>query len=102
VLADHPLGLPRLGASVVGLAVALAAGFSARASHPPAAATVLLVTLGGFASSLVTARAFFVGLAIVLVVGELLRQARLRAVIPASGDPQESRHPERLGPSADD
>jgi hypothetical protein len=66
----------RLGAAVVALALTMLVGMLLRASHPPAAATTLLVALG----SLRTAQqleALFIGLAILAVVGELIRRIRL-------------------------
>jgi CBS-domain-containing membrane protein len=76
VLTDHTLTLGRLGASVVAMALLMVVGGLLRASHPPAAATVLLITLGSLRdqSQLI---AFAIGLAILAVVGELLRRVRL-------------------------
>jgi hypothetical protein len=102
VFSGHPLSFPRLGASAVGLAVSVAAGFAARASHPPTSATVLLVTLAGFGTTPSTIFAFFVGLAIVAVGGELLRQARLRSEGPREVEPKRAPQPEKLGPSPDE
>jgi hypothetical protein len=102
VFSGHPLGLPRLGASAVALAVSVAVGFAARASHPPTSATVLLVTLVGFGTTPNTVFAFFVGLSIVAIGGELLRQARLRSEGPGEVEPKQAPRPESLGPSPDE
>jgi hypothetical protein len=76
VLTDHQLTVGRLGASVVGMAVSMLVGIVLRASHPPAAATVLLITLGSV-KTLEQVIALAIGLAILAVVGELLRRIRL-------------------------
>jgi hypothetical protein len=72
------LAPPRVYASV--LAVALTLFISAPrkiAFHPPAAATTLLVALGGFAPSWSSALTVLSGVLVVAVAGEFMRQLRL-------------------------
>jgi hypothetical protein len=76
VLTDHTLSVGRLGASVVAMALLMLIGGLLRASHPPAAATVLLITLGSVTDQ-TQLIAFAIGLAILAVAGELLRRLRL-------------------------
>jgi hypothetical protein len=76
VLTDHTLTAARLGASVVAMALSMLAGILLRASHPPAAATVLLITLGSI-KTVDQVIALALGLAILAVVGELIRRVRL-------------------------
>jgi len=49
----------------------------ARASHPPAAATTLLISLGGFRPTVHDALTIAAGVLVVAVVGEALRRLRL-------------------------
>jgi hypothetical protein len=76
VLTDQHLSVGRLGASVVAMALSMLLGLLLRASHPPAAATVLLITLGSV-RTVEQVVAFAIGLAILAVVGELVRRVRL-------------------------
>jgi hypothetical protein len=78
VLTDHTLTVGRLGASVVAMAALMLLGGLLRASHPPAAATVLLITLGSLKDQrqLIT---FAIGLAILALAGEVVRRLRLGA-----------------------
>jgi hypothetical protein len=77
VLMTHNLTLPRVWASVLALILTSAAMVVLRASHPPAGATGLLVALGSFDNfsdvAIVTT-----GVAIVGVVGEIMRFIRLK------------------------
>ncbi|HEY0780661.1 MAG TPA: hypothetical protein VGD56_22075 [Gemmatirosa sp.] len=50
-----------------------------RSSHPPAAATTLLVSLGGFRPTLHDASAVCAGVVIVTLAGEALRFVHARA-----------------------
>lgn len=54
-------------------------GLLLKASHPPAAATTLLVALGGFEMSVHGALTVIAGVSIVATVGEALRRIRLQA-----------------------
>jgi hypothetical protein len=57
------------------MALSILIGILLRASHPPAAATVLLITLGSMKDQQQVI-AFLIGLAIVAVVGEVVRRLR--------------------------
>jgi hypothetical protein len=76
VLTDHTLTALRLGASMVAMLLSMLFGIMLRGSHPPAAATVLLITLGSLKTQdqLI---ALAIGVAIIAVVGELVRRLRL-------------------------
>jgi len=76
VLVDHTLTLARLGAAVVALALTMIVGALLRANHPPAAATTLIVALGSL-SQPNAVMAFLIGLAILAMVGEVVRRLRL-------------------------
>jgi hypothetical protein len=76
VLQDHQLTVGRLGAATVAMALSMGLGILMRASHPPAAATVLIVALGSMKDQNAVI-AFLIGLAIVAVVGEVVRRVRL-------------------------
>ncbi|MFC4453881.1 HPP family protein [Deinococcus sonorensis] len=82
VLSAHVLTAPRVWASVLAVILTLLGGLLLNASHPPAAATTLLVSLGGFPVSLHSAVTVMGGVLLVTLLGELLRQARLRQKAP--------------------
>jgi hypothetical protein len=88
VLTTGILTWPRVAAAVVAVALTVLIGIFTRASHPPAAATTLLVALGSVAT-LDRALAVMAGVIIIAVMGELIRRVRLERVTPA----------ERRGPS---
>ncbi len=75
VLTTHRLSPARVGAAALAIALTLLASALIRSSHPPAAATTLLVALGAFrtASDALTVAA---GVLIVGVVGEGFRRLR--------------------------
>jgi hypothetical protein len=83
VLTDHQLTLARVCAAALALLLTLLGCFSAKASHPPAAATTLLVALGSVAT---VAAAISVALGAVLIglLGEFLRRLRLKGALPRS------------------
>jgi hypothetical protein len=76
VLTDHQLTGGRLAASTLAMALSMLFGILTRGSHPPAAATVLLITLGSMKDQQQVI-AFAIGLIIVAVVGEIVRRLRL-------------------------
>jgi len=76
-LPTHQLPPPRAWASVIALVLTLTLALSLRASHPPAAATTLLVTLGTFSTAL-DAMNVMIGVLIVALAGELMRRIRRR------------------------
>ena len=81
VLGDHQLVAVRVGAAAVAIGLTVGVGFLLRASHPPAAATTLLVALGAIAT-LQQALVVMAGVALTVAVGEILRQARRERITP--------------------
>lgn len=77
VLATHQLYPHRVWASALAVALTLLFQLLLRASHPPAAATTLLITLGGFNLSWKDISTIMVGVLVVAVFGEILRRLRL-------------------------
>jgi CBS-domain-containing membrane protein len=73
-------------ASVLGIFLLIASAPFVRASHPPAAATTLLLTLG-ILKGVENVIALLVGVVIVAAVGELLRRVRLRQ-LPMAPQPR--------------
>lgn len=73
--AQHLSGL-RLAASALGLAAAALIEVGIRLSHPPAAATVLLITLGGFPATGWSAVTIMAGVLLLAGLGEPLRRWR--------------------------
>jgi hypothetical protein len=82
VMGDHVLVPVRVGAAVIAIALTMVVGSLARASHPPAAATTLLVALGGIAT-LDQSVALMAGVATITVVGEGFRQLRIHRLTPS-------------------
>jgi hypothetical protein len=82
VTGDHVLVASRVLAATLAIALTLAGGSIARASHPPAAATTLLVALGGIAT-LDQGFALLAGVVALAVLGEGFRRVRTRRVTPA-------------------
>ncbi|HEY9825385.1 MAG TPA: HPP family protein [Stenomitos sp.] len=80
VLSTGELTLARVGAAVLAVALNMLFGFILKASHPPAAATTLLVALGGFKPNWHDAITIMVGVLIVATVGEMLRRFRTKGV----------------------
>lgn len=79
---DQVLDPGRAWASVLAVALTILLGIGLRASHPPAAATTLLVTLGGIqrAEQVI---ALAMGVVLVGLAGELLRRLRIERLAPA-------------------
>jgi hypothetical protein len=82
VLVAGVLTWPRVAAAVIAVALTVVAGIATRSSHPPAAATALLVALGSVAT-LDRSLALVAGVAVVALLGELIRRVRLERVTPA-------------------
>lgn len=78
VLATHELAAPRVWASALAVVLTLLGGLVLRASHPPAAATTLLASLGGFPPSVRSVVTVMSGVLLVTLLGEVLRRIRLR------------------------
>lgn len=72
------LSWPRVGASVVAVAIAAVLEILFRAAHPPAASTTLLVALGTFQPSVRDVATLLTSILTVAVLGELFRQLRAR------------------------
>ncbi|GAA6619515.1 HPP family protein [Scytonema sp. NUACC26] len=78
VLGTAQLAPVRVWAAVLAGMLNMLAGLLLNASHPPAAATTLLVALGGFKPNLHSVVIIIIGVLIVAVGGEMLRRFRLR------------------------
>ena len=81
VLADHQLVISRVAAAVLAIGLTVAVGFLARAPHPPAAATTLLVALGSIAT-LRDALIVMAGIVLTAGIGEVMRELRRRRAAP--------------------
>ena len=77
VFETHGPSPVRVIVAIVALIVTLLLAILLRASHPPAAATALLVALGGFNPTLGDAATFAAGVLLTALVGEGLRRVRL-------------------------
>lgn len=62
---------------MIAIALNMLGGLLLRASHPPAAATTLLVTLGGFKPTVQNTLTVIIGVLIIATIGEKLRPIRL-------------------------
>jgi hypothetical protein len=82
VLATGILTWPRVAAAVVAIVLTVLVGAALRASHPPAAATALIVALGSVAT-LDRALALMAGVAVIALLGELVRRVRLERRTPS-------------------
>ena len=80
------LSFDRVGAAAIAICLGLFIEFLLSASHPPAASTSLLVTLGVVQINARGIIAVLSGIALVTVLGEVLRLTRLtsQATEPAS------------------
>jgi hypothetical protein len=76
VFTAHELAGDRVLASGLALILAVAVELRIKASHPPAAATVLLITLGGLSVSSRTAVTILIGVLLLVLIGEPLRRLR--------------------------
>ncbi len=79
VLATHDLTAPRALASVLAVVMTLLALTWLRAQHPPAAATTLLVALGGIQPTVHGVAVVVGGVLLLEALGEPLRRWRLSA-----------------------
>lgn len=86
VLSTGELTSVRVWASVLAIALNMLFGFLLKASHPPAAATTLLVSLGGFKPVISDVICVVIGVLIVAIVGEIFRQVRLKALKTKSSE----------------
>jgi hypothetical protein len=76
VFTSHEISGLRLGASALALAVAAVVEVGIGMSHPPAAATVLLITLGGFEPTPASGATILAGVLLMAGLGEPLRRWR--------------------------
>jgi CBS-domain-containing membrane protein len=74
----HALSGARLASAVVALGTSMALQSFARAEHPPAQATTLLIAVGALGADLHGAMVLTVGVLQVAVLGEAVRRLRLR------------------------
>ncbi len=77
VVSTGILTMPRMGASALAVAITLAVSTFLRASHPPAAATTLLVALGSFKTAN-DVPIVLIGVLILAALGQIARQIRIR------------------------
>jgi HPP family protein len=82
VLGDHELVPARVAAATIAIVLTIALGYLLRASHPPAAASTLLVALGSIATAQ-QAGVVLAGVVVTAALGELLRLIRQVRVAPA-------------------
>lgn len=85
VASTHILSAPRFWASVVAMILCVGVGLALKAFHPPAAATTLLIALGGFEISVVDAVIIVVGVLITAGVAEVVNRLRIGPGITPSG-----------------
>jgi CBS-domain-containing membrane protein len=96
VLGDHQLVAVRVLAAAIAMAITILGCELARASHPPAAATTLLVALGSIAT-LQQSLVVLTGVLFLAVMGEVLRIVRRERRVPAERNaPRHSKMRERL------
>ena len=76
-LIDHQLGINRVWASALALTLTLLVALLLKASHPPAGATTLLVSLGALRTR-EDALNMIAGVLLVALLGEVLRKLRLK------------------------
>jgi hypothetical protein len=81
VLGDHQLVPIRVAAATIAIALTIVVGFLLRATHPPAAATTLLVALGAIAT-IDQGLIVLGGVVVTAAIGEVLRLARLERTTP--------------------
>ncbi len=76
-IAINALTLPRVYASTAAMTLTVAAGLAARASHPPAATTAILIALGTIPATWQAALGVAASILIVGVAVEVFRRLRL-------------------------
>lgn len=77
LFAAHELVPVRMWASIIAIMLTLLGGLLLHASHPPAAATTLLISLGGFRPTVHDVVVIVVGVLVIAVAGEGLRRLRV-------------------------
>ncbi len=78
MVCTHQVVEIRLWAAVLALTLDLLGDFAARASHPPAGTTSLLIALGAFRWRLLDAVTIAIAILLIAVLGECVRAARAR------------------------
>lgn len=81
----HVVSAARLVAAIAAMFASMGLQALARASHPPAQATTLLIALGALDADAHGAFVLVAGVAQVALLGEVARRMRLRAAQEASG-----------------
>ncbi len=81
LFAAHQLVAVRVWASVLAIVLTMFGSALLKASHPPAAATTLLIALGGFRPTMHDVFTIVVGVLIVAVAGEGLRRLRYEQTV---------------------
>ena len=76
IRSSDELSWPRVWASVIAMALTLLAQIPLRASHPPAASTALLISLGGFSLDRRSLGILTAGILLTALTGEALRRLR--------------------------
>jgi hypothetical protein len=82
VLASGILTPIRLSAAALSAVLTMIGLSLLRAAHPPAAATMLLVALGGFPPTGKTASTILAGVLLLAILGEGVRYLRLHVLLP--------------------
>ncbi|HEX2864325.1 MAG TPA: HPP family protein [Deinococcales bacterium] len=77
LFAAHSLAPERGWASVLAIALTLLLQQLTKSYHPPAAATTLLVALGGFRPTLGDAGSVVIGVLVVALLGEVVRRGKV-------------------------
>lgn len=80
VFVIHQVSAGRMWASVIAVTLTLAGQVIIKAAHAPAAATTLLITMGGFQRKWVDVADLAVGILIVALLGEALRRIRISSI----------------------
>lgn len=81
VLSTHILTAPRVWASLIAVMLTLIGNLALKCTHPPAAATTLLIALGAF-RTFQDAVNVLIGVLIISFLGELFRAARVTRTRP--------------------
>lgn len=79
------LSTERMWASVIAVTLTVAGQIPLRATHAPAVATTLLISLGGFTRKWVDVLDLLMGIVIVAAIGELFRWLRTARNVPLDG-----------------
>jgi hypothetical protein len=78
VASDGAIGIARVWASAMAIAVIVLVQPSLRAFHPPSAATALLITLGAYHLTWKSAASMMGGVVVIALMGEWFQRIRLK------------------------